>query len=71
MKTTYEIIIWGIFAMLAAVLVRLILVEIDCDEIVKKHIGDRIPRSIDVNPSGDFLTGECSFKMISNSIKVS
>jgi hypothetical protein len=71
MKWVWEFFAWAIIASLLAILVRLILVETNCDEIVKKHIGDSIPRSIDVNPAGDFLTGECSYKMISNNIKVS
>jgi len=70
MKWVWEFFVWAILASLLAVLARLIMIETNCDEVVSKYIGDNIPRSIDVNPAGDFLTGECSYKMISKSIKV-
>lgn len=70
MKSVFDIVAWAIIACLLAILVRLILTDIKCDEVVAKHIGDSIPRSVIVSSSADFLTGECSYKTISKNIKV-
>jgi hypothetical protein len=70
MRYFWEVFVWVIIISLLAILTRLILVENTCDEVVSEYVGDTIPRSIRVNASGDFLTGECSYKMISKSIKV-
>ena len=59
----------GFFTMLA-LLIRILYVDEVCEEVVDKHIGDSIPRTITVNSFGDYLTGECSYQTISETIKV-
>lgn len=56
--------------LLLTVLIRLLYVEEECENIVNKHIGDSIPRTTTVNIAGNYLSGECSYKIISQTIEV-
>jgi hypothetical protein len=53
-----------------ALLIRLLYVEDVCEAVVDKHIGNSIPRTVKVNSHGNILTGECSYKLVSQSFEV-
>lgn len=65
---------WAIFGIVVfvavALLGRLLYVEDVCEEVVDKHIGDTIPRTVKVHSHGNILTGECSYKLVSQSFEV-
>jgi hypothetical protein len=67
----FDGLVWVLLFFVAVLLFRFIYVDTTCDVIVTDHIGDTIPRTIHVSPSGDILTGECSYKLISQTYKVS
>ena len=56
--------------LLLTVLIRILYVDEKCEDIVNEHIGDSIPRTTTINISGNYLTGECSYKIISQTIEV-
>ena len=69
MNRDLMILVIGSFLMLAG-LIRILYVDEVCDEVVKKHIGDSIPRSTEVYITGNYLTGECSYYTTSQTIEV-
>jgi len=64
------VIILVVVSVAVAVLIRLLYVEDVCEAVVDKHIGNSIPRTVKVNSHGNILTGECSYKLVSQSFEV-
>lgn len=64
------VILWIVTFFLLSLLIRFLYVEDVCEVVVDKHIEDTIPRTIKVASKGNILTGECSYKLISQTFEV-